>query len=84
MGVMGVWDGIAMIDSRNPEGYDKDSGFCGSGFCGSGFCGSGFYDLGFCGSGFYDLGFCGPGFCDLGFYASGFYGMVAGKKRQKS
>ena len=59
MGVMGVWDGIAMIDSRNPEGYDKDSGFCGSGF--------------------YDLGFCGPGFCD-----SGFYGMVAGKKRQKS
>jgi len=79
MGVMGVWDGIAMIDSRNPEGYDKDSGFCGSGFCGSGF-----YDLGFCGSGFYDLGFCGPGFCDSGFYASGFYGMVAGKKRQKS
>lgn len=64
MGVMGVWDGIAMIDSRNPEGYDKDSGFCGSGF--------------------YDLGFCGPGFCDSGFYASGFYGMVAGKKRQKS
>lgn len=61
---MGVWDGIAMIDSRNPEGYDKDSGFCGSGF--------------------YDLGFCGPGFCDSGFYASGFYGMVAGKKRQKS
>lgn len=53
MGVMGVWDGIAMIDSRNPEGYDKDSGFCGSGFCGSGF---------------YDLGFCGPGFCDSGFY----------------
>lgn len=40
MGVMGVWD--AMIDSRNPEGYDKDSGFCGSGFCGLGF-----YDLGF-------------------------------------
>ena len=79
MGVMGVWDGIAMIDSKNPEGYDKDSGFCGSGFCGSGF-----YDLGFCGSGFYDLGFCGPGFCDSGFYASGFYGMVAGKKRQKS
>ena len=76
---MGVWDGIAMIDSKNPEGYDKDSGFCGSGFCGSGF-----YDLGFCGSGFYDLGFCGPGFCDSGFYASGFYGMVAGKKRQKS
>ena len=76
---MGVWDGIEMIDSRNPEGYDKDSGFCGSGFCGSGF-----YDLGFCGSGFYDLGFCGPGFCDSGFYASGFYGMVAGKKRQKS
>ena len=72
MGVMGVWD--AMIDSRNPEGYDKDSGFCGSGFCGSGFCGLGFYDL----------GFCGPGFCDSGFYASGFYGMVAGKKRQKS
>lgn len=64
MGVMGVWDGIAMIDSRNPEEYDKDSGFCGSGF--------------------YDLGFCGPGFCDSGFYASGFYGMVAGKKRQKS
>lgn len=63
-GCMGVWDGIAMIDSRNPEGYDKDSGFCGSGF--------------------YDLGFCGPGFCDSGFYASGFYGMVAGKKRQKS
>ena len=62
MGVMGVWD--AMIDSRNPEGYDKDSGFCGLGL--------------------YDLGFCGPGFCDSGFYASGFYGMVAGKKRQKS
>lgn len=69
MGVMGVWDGIAMIDSRNPEGYDKDSGFCGSGFCGLGF---------------YDLGFCGSGFCASGFYASGFYGMVAGKKRQKS
>ena len=69
MGVMGVWDGIVMIDSRNSEGYDKDSGFCGSGFCGLGF---------------YDLGFCGPGFCDSGFYASGFYGMVAGKKRQKS
>ncbi len=45
MGVMGVWDGIAMIDSRNPEGYDKDSGFCGSGF----------YDLGFCASGFYGM-----------------------------
>lgn len=55
MGVMGVWDGIAMIDSRNPEGYDKDSGFCGLGFYDLGFCGPGFCDSGFYASGFYGM-----------------------------
>ena len=44
-----------MIDSRNPEGYDKDSGFCGLGFYDLGFCGPGFCDSGFYASGFYGM-----------------------------